>query len=404
MAGSARHALWSNFWAMPCLMIGGAVVLSGAMLTLDSAGASVWIGDLGWPFAISGKTALELASGLVTLHSAFATLYFSITLLVLTLASSNLGVRLIDRWIGDRKIRFTLGLLLALLTASLIALFSVDPEGPSDRVPRLTLMALTSATVLALGWMTRALNHLGRTVHVDTSIAQLGRNAARSLSRNRHPGPADLDLGEGVPIRAAETGYVDEIRCDEILKEACARGAFVRLIRGTGDFMMEGEEIGTIAGDTDADWVTPHILAASYRNDTRGPVFEANLLVEVASRALSPAVNDFYTALACCDRLAGMFAVALNTAHMPQWLTDKNGMPRLELPTEKVTQFMDGPMKAFRQTAAPYPTVIIHMIKLMARLPCSSESEREIVEFLWNHTQASRRFRKWTTPMDEVKR
>jgi uncharacterized membrane protein len=205
-------------------MIGGAVVFSGALIALDAAGASVWIGDLGWPFAISGKTALELASGLVTLHSAFSTLYFSITLLVLTLASSNLGVRLIDRWIGDRKIRFTLGLLLALLSASLIALFSVDPEGPSNRVPRLTLMALTFATVLALGWMTRALNHLGRTVHVDTSIAQLGRNAARSLSRNRHPGPPDLDIGHGIPIRATETGYVDEIRCDEILKEACARG------------------------------------------------------------------------------------------------------------------------------------------------------------------------------------
>ncbi|MFN7090292.1 MAG: DUF2254 family protein [Allorhizobium sp.] len=115
MAGSARHALWSNFWAMPCLMIGGAVVVSGTLLTLDLSGGSAWISAFGWPFTVSGQTALELASGLVTLHSAFSTLYFSITLLVLTLASSNLGVRLIDRWIGDRKIRFTLGLLLTLL-------------------------------------------------------------------------------------------------------------------------------------------------------------------------------------------------------------------------------------------------------------------------------------------------
>ncbi|MFN7090293.1 MAG: DUF6894 family protein [Allorhizobium sp.] len=101
-------------------------------------------------------------------------------------------------------------------------------------MPRFTLMALTIATILALAWMARALNHLGRTVHVDTSIAQLGRNAARSLSRNRHQRPAELDFGQGISVRAAETGYVDEIRCDEILKEACARGAFVRLVRGNG--------------------------------------------------------------------------------------------------------------------------------------------------------------------------
>ncbi|MCJ8520978.1 putative membrane protein [Pseudorhizobium tarimense] len=388
MAGSARHALWSNFWALPSLMILGTVLFTVGLLILDGQGASAWVGEWGWPLSIPGKTALELASGLVTVHTAFATLYFSITLLVLTLASSNLGVRLIDRWIGDRKIRFTLGLLLALLSSALIVLSSVDSEGPPERVPRLTLAVLTVATILALAWMTRALNHLGRTVHIDTSIAQLGRNAARSLSRNRHAEPPNLDLQGSIPIRAAETGYIDEIKCDKILDEACARGAAVRLLRGTGDFMMEGEEIGTVMGYASSDWVTPHIIAASYRNDTRGPVFEANLLVEIASRALSPAVNDFYTALACCDRLASMFAVALNVSHTPQWLTDKNAMPRLELPTEKVTQFMDGPMKAFRQTAAPYPAVIIHMIKLMARLPCSSESEREVVEFLWSHTQA----------------
>ncbi|MCF6371029.1 DUF2254 family protein [Rhizobium halophilum] len=388
MAGSARHAFWSNFWALPSLMISGALLVTAGLLILDRQGASAWVGDWGWPLSMPGKTALELASGLVTLHSAFATLYFSITLLVLTLASSNLGVRLIDRWIGDQKIRFTLGLLLALLSSALIVLFSVDSEGPPERVPRLTLTVLTVASILGLAWMTRALNHLGRTVHVDTSIAQLGRNATRSLSRDRRADPPHLDLKGGVSIRAAETGYIDEIKCDKILEEACARGAVVCLARGTGDFMMEGEEIGTVVGDADSAWVTPHILAASYRNDTRGPVFEANLLVEVASRALSPAVNDFYTALACCDRLASLFAVALNTSHIPQWLTDKNGMPRLELPTEKVTQFMDGPMKAFRQTAAPYPTVIIHMIKLIARLPCSSESEREVVDFLWIHTQA----------------
>lgn len=388
MAGSTRHRLWSNFWALPCAMILSAVALAASLLALDALGASPWIGQLGWPFSISGKTALELASALVTLHSAFSTLYFSITLLVLTLAASNLGVRLIDRWISDQKIRFTLGLLLALLSASVIVLFSVDADGPPDRVPRLTLTVLTIATVLALGWMARALHHLGRTVHIDTSIAQLGRNAAQSLSRDRHLGPPEIEAQTGVPILACETGYVDEIGCDDILRKACEKGAFVRITRGTGDFMMKGEQIGTVVGDDTGEWVTEHIVCAQYRNDTRGPVFESNLLVEVAARALSPAVNDFYTALACCDRLAGMFAAALDARQVPQWLTDEQGTPRLELPTERVTQFMDGPLKALRQAAASYPSVSIHMIKLIARLPCYDQRENEMREFLLAHAEA----------------
>ncbi|WP_164549799.1 DUF2254 family protein [Altericroceibacterium xinjiangense] len=388
MAGSKRHHFWSNFWALPSAMIFGAVVLTGLLLALDARGGSAWMGDRGWPFAITGKTAQQLASALVTLHSTFSTLYFSITLLVLTLAAGNLGVRLIDRWISDREIRFTLGLLMSLLAASVVVLFSVDSDAAPDRVPRLTLTVLVVATILALGWMTKALNHLGRTVHVDTSIAELGRNAARSLSRNRQPGPLGIERETGVPILACETGYVDELDSDAILREACNRGAFVRFLRGTGDFMIEGEQIGIIIGDSSGDWVNQHLTCAAYRNDTNGPIFECNLLVEIAARALSPGINDFYTALTCCDRLAGVFATALNVRQAPQWLCDKQGTPRLELPTERVTQFMDGPLKALRQAAASYPPVIIHMIKLIGRLPCAGTTDEDVRAFLLAHANA----------------
>lgn len=369
-------------------MIFGAVVLTAALLTLDAQGASAWVSGLGGPFAISGNTAQELANALVTLHTAFSTLYFSITLLVLTLAASNLGVRLIDRWISDGAIRFTLGLLMSLLAASLIVLLAVDAEGPSDRVPRLSLSVLTFATLLTLSWMTRALHHLGRTVHVDTSIARLGRNAAQSLRHDRHRGPTGVKLEDGAAIVAAETGYVDELDVKKILREACRRGAFVRLSRGTGEFMIKGEQIGTVVGDPSGDWVTRHIACAPYRNDTEGPVFESNLLVEIAARALSPAVNDFYTALACCDRLADMFATALTVQQQPQWLADERGTPRIELSNERVTEFMAGPLKALRQAAAAYPAVAVHMIRLIGRLPYAAALDGEVRDFLIAHATA----------------
>ena len=383
-----RHELWSNFWALPCAMIFGTAAATALLLWADAEGASLWMRQAGWPFAISGKTALELASGLVTLHAAFATLYFSITLLVLTLASGKVGVRLIDRWISDRTIRFTLGLLMSLLAASVILLLSVESEGPPSHVPRLALTVLTAATILALGWMTNALHHLGRTVHIDTSIAQLGRDAGGSLSRNRIPGPQAIESAAGVPVLACETGYVDEVDHSALLRQARDRGAFVRLTHGTGDFMMKGEPIGTVVGDRAGDWVNRHIACAEYRNDTRAPLFETNLLVEVAARALSPGINDFYTALACCDRLASIMAAAAEAHCRPQWLPDEEGTPRLELPRERVTVFLDGPLKAFRQAAAPYPSVIIHMIELIGRVPLPGDVDEDLRRFLLGHAEA----------------
>lgn len=383
-----RHKLWSNFWALPCAMILGTALATSLLLALDARGGSLWMEQAGWPFAVGGKTALELASGLVTIHSAFATLYFSITLLVLTLAAGKVGVRLIDRWISDRTIRVTLGLLMSLLAASLILLFSVESEGPPSHVPRVTLTVLTTATILALGWMTKALHHLGRTVHIDTSIAELGRDAGASLSRNRHLGPPGIDMDTGIAILACETGYVDEIDDRALLREARDKGAFVRLTHVTGDFMMAGEPIGTLVGCRSSDWVNRHIVCARYRNDTKGPAFESNLLVEVAARALSPGINDLYTALACCDRLASILAEAITAHQMPQWLADEGGTPRLDLPRERVTAFMDGPLKALRQAAASYPSVVIHMIELIGRLPSPGTMDEDLRRFLLGHAEA----------------
>lgn len=388
IGGQRWHLLWSNFWALPCTMICGATVATLGLLVADENGASAWIASFGWPFALTAHAAQELASGLVTVHAAFATLYFSITLLVLTIAASNLGVRLIDRWISDITIRVTLGLLLSLLSASLILLASVYPDRASAPVPRLSLIVLTAGTIVTLGWMASALHHLGRMVHVDTSIAQLGRDAAAGVVTKGVAGPPALDRKTSVPVLASGTGYIEDIDCDGIAAEARRRGAHAGLARIVGDFVMAGEAIGWATGTVDGRWIAQRIACSSYRNDTSGPAFEANLLVEVAARALSPAVNDLYTALACCDRLGGMFAAALTEAQAARWWPDTDGAPRLELPGERVAAFMDNPLKVLRQACAAYPSVSIHMIELLGRLPNATAGDVSFRRFLLRHANA----------------
>lgn len=388
IGGQRWHLLWSNFWALPCTMICGTTVATLGLLLADENGASEWIAGFGWPLALTGNAAEELASGLVTVHAAFATLYFSITLLVLTIAASNLGVRLIDRWISDITIRVTLGLLLSLVSASLILLLSVHPDRASAPIPRLSLIVVTAATIVTLGWMASALHHLGRMVHVDTSIAQLGCDAAAGVVAKGVAGPPALDRRNSIPVLASCTGYIEEIDCDGIAADAKRFGAHAWLARGVGDFIMAGEAIGWATGTVDGCWIAQRISCSSYRNDTSAPVFEANLLVEVAARALSPAVNDLYTALACCDQLGRMFAAALAEGQDASWWPDADGAPRLELPRERVIAFMDGPLKALRQACAAYPSVSIHMLQLLGRLPEAKAGNLDVRNFLFRHADA----------------
>ncbi|MEZ0497489.1 DUF2254 family protein [Sphingomonas sp. IW22] len=388
VGGSRQHLLWSNFWALPCTMIGATVIATCVLLAVDERGGGAWTAQFGWPFSMGASAAQELASGLVTVHAAFSTLYFSITLLVLTIAASNLGVRLIDRWISDRIIRVTLGLLLSLLSASLMLLMSVHADQPGATVPRLSLVVLTGATVVTLAWMSNALHHLGRMVHVDTSIAQLGRDAANGVVDKGVAGPLALPEHGYLPVIASKTGYLSSIDYDGIAAQAKRLGGHAGLFYGFGDFFLAGETIGWVHGTQSASWMADHLDCMAYRSDTSGPVFEANLLVEVAARALSPAVNDFYTALACCDRLVGMFAAALHANEAARWWPDKDGAARLKLPRRDVTAFMDTPLKALRQTAASYPSVSIRVIDLLGRLPSTPTGGEQLRLFLLTHVTA----------------
>ena len=88
----------------------------------------------------------------------------------------------------------------------------------------------------------------------------------------------------------------------------------------------------------------------------------------MAARALSPGINDFYTALACADQLAAAMA-----GHARTWVDDGlvpayEHAPRFELPGQDFRGLFEKPLKGFRQAAADYPSVSIRMIENYCRL------------------------------------
>ena len=148
---TALGRLLSNFWALPVLLTAASVALLVGALAADHAGASAWLAGRGWPWAASGDAVLETASTATTVVVTLLSLFFSITLIVLTIAASNLGVRLIDRWVGQVSIRLTLSLLLALLAYALLLQAAIEPDGPDAELPRLALTILLAVLVPTFG-------------------------------------------------------------------------------------------------------------------------------------------------------------------------------------------------------------------------------------------------------------
>ncbi len=372
MRGSSRSPLqWlialvlGSFSFLPALMLLAALIVAGLLLYADHAGLSAWMGAQDWPFSMAGKSAQELASTLVGVHAAFLTLYFSITLLVLTLAASNLGIRLIDRWIARRMTRFTLGLLLGGLGWALVTLWAVDPDASGPHVARGTLTALLIYTILVIGWLAAALHDLARAIHVDTAVAELGKDGSADRGFFQETEAGERPDFTGAPIIAVREGYIEGIDFDRIVEIASEHGRRLRLDIGVGRYVMTGEHLGRFEDQCDPEscmLIARQFSYGDFRADAQGVVFQLRLLVEIGARALSPAVNDFFTGIACCDRLGAVLATQARAARPPGWIGG-----RVYLADHSFEGLFAHPIAAFRQAAADYPSVAVRLIQMLGR-------------------------------------
>lgn len=163
------------------------------MLALDKAGLARWLADRNFVFVANGDAALDIATAIIGVDAAFIALYFSITLIVLTLAAGNLGVRLVDRWLNKGMARLSMaGLAFCLVNAVFVSL-AIPPEAAGPELPLGSIAVMLGLQVLNLSMLGVAAHDLGRTMFVDRSIAHIGKEAAQigtPVSRGMaHPGP-----------------------------------------------------------------------------------------------------------------------------------------------------------------------------------------------------------------------
>ena len=368
--------LWHSYWLLPALMIGGALMLFALLRWLDAAGAAAWLVDQDLILTESGTTMADGAQVAVGVASAIATLYVSITLLVLTIAAGNLGVRLIDRWIARPFIRFTLGFFLAVLALCLVFLLAVDETATAEALPHAPALLLAGLLAVELVWLALALEDLGRAVFVDTAIGRIRDDAIAS------PPPdfarlLEEDWGDRHLFGARWQGYVRTTDIERLSTIAQAMDTEFRLLRSAGDHVLPGEPLLQSKRPIPPEFeerLAKAFLVCSTRGDDEGLSYRVRLLVEIAARALSPAVNDIYTARACIDALVEIMLHHRSRITDPGQLLQE--VERVACPTASFERLFDAPLAALRQAAAKYPSIIIRSIERMGAATAVAQDKR----------------------------
>lgn len=413
----ARSLDWlrSSYWFVPGLVVASAALLACAIVRLDRAGHPALRAFTDW---LGTEDVDAVRSVLTTIAGATVTivsLTFSITIVSLTLASSQFGSRLLYSFMRDRMNQFVLGLLLGTFVYCLFAIAAAEPAGAANH-SQLALVGAIGLSVSNVFVLIYFFHHVAESIQATHIISRVGRELATAIERALPSDGHVADPGRGEDGERASTGAPVDSSCRGVLQAVddarlvalAEAGDFVLdLTVRPGRYVLEGEPLayvleGEPPTEADRDAIRSSFLFGERRTLVQDVEFAFHQLVEIAVRALSPGINDPFTAMGCIDELGSGLAQLASRGPFPSQLRDESGAVRVRLDAVQFEGFLDTTFAPLRLYAETQPIVAVRLIDTLTRIrPCArSQRHRAALEAQGRavHEAATRR------PIGELER
>jgi uncharacterized membrane protein len=372
--------LRGTYWFVPLVItVGCAAAAMGAVLLQPALPGATgrWLAFL-YPGTVEGAHALlaSVTSSIITVVS----VTFSITVLALTVAAQHFGPRLMDTFMRDEGSKTVLGIFIGTFVYCVLLMSVVDGREPGATVPAAALSGAVLLVVASVGALIYFVHHVAASLQVTEIAERLGRDLEREVLTVYGPGPAGpaAEAPPGTPADAAAVpalvdGYIQRIDEEGLVALAQAAGCTMWIRRGAGDFVIAGTTLVDVSPAPAPDGEFTERVNALFvvgvdRTAWQDPEFTVSKLVEVALRALSPAVNEPFTALTCIDRLGQGLARA--AAHPSPGLVrrDAGGAIRLVLRRERFPALLGAAFDQIRIFAGPNPEIYVRLLDTLGML------------------------------------
>ncbi|MEO6207546.1 MAG: DUF2254 domain-containing protein [Candidatus Limnocylindrales bacterium] len=354
-----RERLRTSLWFLPSLFALGASVLAVALLALDHAlaesGPSVIVGFGGTP-----DGARSVLSAIAQSMLTFTGLVFSITMLVLQLASSQLSPRVTRTFLRDRGNQVVLGLFVATFVFTLIILRGVrTPDADGDGfVPAVSVWVAFALLLASVGAFIYYIDHMAHAIRASTVIVAIWEETVDAIDRRLpvHGGdewrsdppmqdpvqPGGHQASNSLVVKAPMAGVLVAFDEDAMVSVAGSDSRFIELLCSIGDFVPEGGSVARLTGDWDrdaADDVRGAVRIGRERTLEQDIAFGFRQLVDIATRALSPGTNDPTTAVQALERVHDLLRRLARRPFPPQQRT-VGGIVRLVVPRKGWEDFV----------------------------------------------------------------
>lgn len=383
--------LRNGFWLVPGGLVLGAVALAFASIGLDRRHADALVELAPWLSEASPQGTRALVGTAATAVLTLAGVTFSATLVALTMASAQFGPRLVRQFVRSRGSQVVLGGLLATFAYSLLVLRATRAVEEGAFVPHASAFLVFLATLASVGLFVFFIHHLATSIQAGRVVARAHAEAVEAIEaffpEQRRPEEERRERAEsrraeregweplaGERLLEAEAdGYLLAIDGEGLLAAVSELDARCRVLCHPGEFVPEGHVIASLDGsDEELDEHRERLLACFLFGPTRTSRQDLEMgirqLVEVGLRALSPGINDPFTAGNCIDYLGAALGRIAGRLMPGTVLCADDDQPRVLLRPISFAGLLAAAFAQLRQAAADRPDVLMRICDALGKL------------------------------------
>lgn len=393
--GDIREAVGSGFWFVPGMMMLGAAAAAYLLVWVDESIDSKDVGFFGYLIATDLDGARVLLSAIASSIISVAGVVFSITVVVLSVAAGQLGPRLLRSFMRLRTTQYSLGAFTATFLFCLLLLVRLQVAEDGGFTPHASVSFAVVLALVCLCVLVFYIHHVALYIQADTVIRSVANELNDTiesiypealdeypveLAERTEPGLSTESPPPGV-VGATHEGYVQSVDTGKLLDLATCEDLLISLRVRPGTFIIADATIADVwpaerANDDVHASVNEAIGLGERATPEEDPEFAIRQLVEVALRALSPGINDPFTAMACVDRLTSALGKLLRRKFPSPNHYDESQRLRLVTMPARFGDLVDASFDQIRRNSCSTVSVLNRLLGSIALLaPLVERSE-----------------------------
>jgi uncharacterized membrane protein len=388
---AAIYALRGGFLIRP-LVIALVLGLCGAVFSsveeAAAPAAAAWVPTTLFPSREDGQVAQVILSVIATSIMTVVSIVFAILLMTLTLASMQFSPRILISFVRDRGTQWTLGIFLGTFSYCLAALPAARSM-PHPFAPMATVFGAMLLALISVGWLLFFIHHISHAISVNHIVDRIARETEEvidalmphPMTSRYQPSPSDFaPEEEEFPLLNEVSGYIRFIDTRRLAQFARTNHLRVRVTRRVGHFVPAGIPLLMVSRRTRLDRAHAVELTGAFdigpmRTMQQDVEFGVIQIVDIALRAISPAVNDPSTAISCIDQLTRILIRWLERTPPESLLFGPPNVLRVVLPWIDLDGLLNTAIEQIRAYATTDAAVSLRLLRLLHDVAVTVETD-----------------------------